>query len=104
MPVESFKGKHGHFLEENATAKCDASTAMERAEQLRQVTAEMPVQTAKGLLSVTMSLGVLPIDPQDTWSFDQVLHDVDQALYAAKAAGRNCCVAASRGLEPVEDC
>jgi diguanylate cyclase (GGDEF)-like protein len=76
-------------------SNCDAATAIERAEQLRHATAERPVRTLKGQISVTMSLGVLPIDPNSMPSFDDALHDVDQALYAAKRQGRNRCVTAS---------
>lgn len=63
--------------------------AAQRAERIRQACAEMKVEYDGQQLGVTLSLGVVsfPIhggDPQT------LLTQVDQALYAAKQAGRNC--------------
>lgn len=58
------------------------------AERLRQLVADQSVQTERGLLSVTVSVGVAGLQAEDT-SFEAVLKRADAALYKAKAAGRN---------------
>jgi diguanylate cyclase (GGDEF)-like protein len=69
---------------------CNASNAFARAEEIRNAIARLPVQTAQGPLSVTMSLGVLPAGSFGRLPVEDILHEVDVALYAAKGAGRNC--------------
>ncbi|MGA2651320.1 MAG: diguanylate cyclase [Terracidiphilus sp.] len=74
---------------------CDAESAMERAEALRRAIAAAPVTTASGSISVTMSIGVISSQKQNSASPDEVVRDADAALYAAKDAGRNCCCMAA---------
>jgi diguanylate cyclase (GGDEF)-like protein len=69
---------------------CEASHAMNRAEEIRKAVCLVPVMTAKGALPITLSLGVFPCLGQDRKSVDEILNVVDQALYAAKHGGRNC--------------
>jgi two-component system, cell cycle response regulator len=69
---------------------CDASSSASRAEQIRQAIADAPVQTAWGAIPVTMSFGVLSTRDCGLRSVEEVLHEVDAALYQAKATGRNC--------------
>lgn len=86
--------------------QCNATGAMHRAEQLRQVIAASPISTAIGQVRMTVSLGVLSSADWNNPGADLVLREVDVALYAAKAAGRNCCrlamarEAASPGTTP----
>jgi len=47
-------------------------------------------------VSVTISVGVAAMRPEHV-TVDHLIHDADVALYAAKAAGRNC-VRAGDGL------
>ncbi len=58
------------------------------AERLRQSVAETPIGTAAGPLSVTVSLGVAFAAP-DCPDLPTLLRLADEALYAAKKAGRN---------------
>lgn len=60
------------------------------AERIRENVAALRMETEKGPLSVTLSLGVAGMsrDPVDE-SIEQVVQRADQALYAAKQAGRN---------------
>jgi GGDEF domain-containing protein len=49
-----------------------------------------PFQTACGALTVTMSFGLLLSKDGVSRSVEELLFEVDAALYAAKAAGRDC--------------
>jgi diguanylate cyclase (GGDEF)-like protein len=69
---------------------CNASNAFARAEEIRYAVARHPVETARGQLWVTMSLGVLPAGNLGPLPLEDILHEVDVALYAAKESGRNC--------------
>ncbi|MGA7884399.1 MAG: diguanylate cyclase [Acidobacteriaceae bacterium] len=71
--------------------QCNASGAMTRAEQLRHIIAAAPISTAIGQVHMTVSLGVLSSGDWNHPGAELVLREVDVALYAAKAAGRNCC-------------
>jgi diguanylate cyclase (GGDEF)-like protein/PAS domain S-box-containing protein len=64
-------------------------TGYERAEHLRAKFLALNVEHHGVRLDATLSLGVASY-PQhgDTW--EKVMHSADQAMYAAKAAGRNC--------------
>jgi diguanylate cyclase (GGDEF)-like protein/PAS domain S-box-containing protein len=58
------------------------------AERLCRLIGDEPIKTEKGPVSVTVSLGVAPLDDACE-SFDALLERADQALYAAKENGRN---------------
>lgn len=60
------------------------------AERLRAVVADTPFRLPGegGVLTVTVSIGVAEIHPGD--DVDSVLRRADEALYRAKAEGRNC--------------
>ncbi len=73
---------------------CDAPRGRERAEQIRATIASRPVNTSLGPVPMTVSIGVLASSDWDNAGSEQLLHEVDAALYRAKAAGRNCVVLA----------
>ena len=54
---------------------------------LREGLAKMPIHYNDMLIGVTASFGVAPLDAD--YSVEQSLDNADQALYAAKSAGRN---------------
>ena len=66
------------------------------AERLRRVVAETPALTQTGLVRVTVSAGVAAAE--ESWDGDPegLVHAADQALYRAKAAGRDRVVVCSR--------
>lgn len=70
---------------------CGADDATSRADQLRQVIAGSPVRTARGPIPMTISIGVFIVQEWGQPTSEEVLREVDSALYASKAAGRNCC-------------
>jgi diguanylate cyclase (GGDEF)-like protein len=66
----------------------DAPTALQIAERIRQSVAEQSLVIGEHRLTVTISLGVTTTDGQPL-NLAALLHQADQALYAAKRAGRN---------------
>lgn len=69
---------------------CDPAFGLARAEKIRQTIAGQPVETSAGSVSISMSFGLLLSQEWGYISVAELLHEVDTALYAAKAAGRNC--------------
>jgi diguanylate cyclase (GGDEF)-like protein len=69
---------------------CRPDSAFGRAEEIRKTICTRPMQTDAGPLGVTMSLGVLLSRDWGQRPADELLREVDAALYAAKTAGRNC--------------
>lgn len=68
---------------------CDAVSAPGRAEEIRKAISDSPVQTSIGPFPITMSMGMHQTEKWGFRSVEELLHDVDLALYAAKAAGRD---------------
>ncbi|MGB6684269.1 MAG: diguanylate cyclase [Candidatus Acidiferrum sp.] len=69
---------------------CDPGYTAGRAEQIRRSVSTRQINTAKGPLSLTMSLGVLLSADWGPRPVEEILHEVDVALYEAKGAGRDC--------------
>lgn len=77
----------------------DFDTAKKVAERLRKTVAESPLQTPKGTINMTISIGLAHVAPghghaRDAAFFESVLNIADEALYTAKESGRNCLVVA----------
>jgi diguanylate cyclase (GGDEF)-like protein len=70
---------------------CGAQEALARADQLRHSVGESPMPTVCGPISLTISIGILPAKEWGYPRREDVLREVDVALYAAKADGRDCC-------------
>ncbi|MGA2906542.1 MAG: diguanylate cyclase [Terracidiphilus sp.] len=70
---------------------CVAEKSVDRVEEIRKAIGSSPVRTTHGRIPITMSLGVAVSSPSDTRPLEEILCEVDGALYAAKSAGRNCC-------------
>jgi diguanylate cyclase (GGDEF)-like protein/PAS domain S-box-containing protein len=79
---------------------CAATDAMARADHLRKAIAASPMPTAHGPLPMTISFGVLVAQQWGNPTSDEVLREVDAALYEAKAAGRNRCSLAVPAANP----
>ncbi len=68
----------------------DLAGALQLAEALRHAVQATPCPHASGLIGVTVSLGVCAARPHGPDCGEAPIESADQALYAAKAAGRNC--------------
>jgi diguanylate cyclase (GGDEF)-like protein len=74
---------------------CDSTQTADKADRLRRVIAQEPVDTSAGLLNITMSLGGVATKDWPSDTANQILQMADTALYHAKEAGRNRVVMAS---------
>lgn len=80
-------------------SQTSAQQAVPIAERIRTSVAAMRVQTNKGPLTVTLSIGIAEIwrEPADE-SVERVVQRADKALYSAKQTGRNRTVVFHPGL------
>jgi diguanylate cyclase (GGDEF)-like protein len=70
---------------------CNADLAKVRAEEICEAVSRRPFAIEDKLLSPTLSIGTVTSSEWSSGvSADQLLHQADQALYRAKANGRNC--------------
>jgi len=69
---------------------CDPLNLLVTAERLRRKIADQPVATSAGPVAVTISLGLAAVQADESEIDPEIfLRDADEALYAAKARGRN---------------
>jgi diguanylate cyclase (GGDEF)-like protein len=66
----------------------DRASALELAERVRRALRSTDIALDQGVLRVTASVGVAMLHPDDTEP-EQLIRRADQAMYAAKAAGRD---------------
>jgi len=66
--------------------------AMLASERLRDNIEKMKINTSEASVSITVSMGLASLDRgfDKTHTLDTLIKSADTALYAAKAAGRNC--------------
>jgi GGDEF domain-containing protein len=74
---------------------CNPAYGFARAEEIRKAVAQKPVPSSSGPVPTTMSLSLLMSQEWGCLPVEELLHEADAALYAAKAAGRNCVKVAS---------
>lgn len=70
--------------------KCDQASALARGENLRNAIGSKPIIAAGKPLQVTMSVGLVLSHEFEGLAVEEIINEADKALYAAKAAGRNC--------------
>ena len=85
-----FVGRYGGEEFMIVLNNCGLDKAIERAEELRIAISKTAIRTSRGLVPITISVGALASQEWGAIAPDEVLRRVDAALYAAKAAGRNC--------------
>jgi len=85
---EDFVARYGG--EEFVVVIPDSSlhNAEQRAERVLQALSELEIETAKGKIQITVSIGLASLSSGDTGA--SWLARADAALYEAKGAGRNC--------------
>lgn len=77
-------------------ADCDQSTALAVAERIRQAIAAQPYEDDNDTIRTSASFGIAVVQASQVNHWEQVLQQADQALYQAKADGRNrACVYAA---------
>jgi diguanylate cyclase (GGDEF)-like protein len=81
---------------------CNPAFGLARAEEIRKTIAQKPVPSSSGPVPITMSLGLLLSQEWGHRPVEELLHEADTALYAAKAAGRNCVRVASPNTSPAD--
>ena len=64
--------------------------AIEIAERFRKRVEDFSLTTEAGILKLTISLGVGTFQPGSDQALDDLIKSTDNALYVAKALGRNC--------------
>ena len=69
---------------------CNPAFALARAEEIRKAISQRPVPSSSGPVPITMSFGLLLSQEWGSRPAEELLQEADTALYAAKAAGRNC--------------
>ena len=72
--------------------KTPTSGAAIIADRIRQAIAEQAISTNVGAVNSTVSIGIATRHQDQTEHIDDLFERADKALYAAKAAGRNCIV------------
>jgi diguanylate cyclase (GGDEF)-like protein len=78
---------------------CETANVRARANQLREAIAASPIPTTCGSISMTISVGAIVAEEWGRPTSADILREVDKALYAAKAAGRNRCWLAAPSVE-----
>ena len=73
------------------TSVSDQTEAEALAETIRTEFCRVPVSTGDAIIPATVSIGVALASPIEA-NMDKLVSAADRALYAAKAAGRNCTV------------
>ena len=68
---------------------CNLKDAKNVADRLRAAFCSKPVSTTEGQFEIRISIGVMSWEGQKGWHVDSLIRAADQALYRAKAAGRN---------------
>jgi diguanylate cyclase (GGDEF)-like protein len=81
---------------------CGGSETFEKAERLRKVINEKPIETTSGPVTISISLGAVVTGDWPESTANQILQMADAALYRAKAQGRNqIAVASEADLEVI---
>lgn len=69
---------------------CNLAVAARRADEIRSLVCRDAIITTFAPVAATVSMGVTATDGGQDFTIEGLLHQADQALYAAKGDGRNC--------------
>jgi diguanylate cyclase (GGDEF)-like protein len=95
-----FIGRYGGEEFVSVLPGCDCRAALVLAERLRSRIAAEPVDYDGGRVRVTLSLGVMAWEGDESMDSEALLRAADAALYQAKRAGRDRAVLADRFPAP----
>jgi diguanylate cyclase (GGDEF)-like protein len=73
-----------------ALPEISLENAMTVADELRELVCEAPMETSRGPVKVTISVGVAHSDGNSPLSSSELMKRADEKLYEAKRGGRNC--------------
>ena len=82
---------------------CSEQHSLTLAERVRAAIANCAIQTSHSSLQITCSMGVVVSEGKEEESAESLIHRADQALYRAKARGRNCIEMASNAQQFADD-
>ncbi len=68
---------------------CNAASSLERADAIRHAVADSPVKVSGQVIPVSLSMGVAICTPTGNTNAEALIHAADEAMYQAKAGGRN---------------
>ncbi len=68
---------------------CDPAYGLSSVERLRREFDSSQVITSEGSYNITISFGVVAVEPATNYSVDEIVAAADEALYRAKDGGRN---------------
>jgi two-component system cell cycle response regulator len=88
-PYDSF-GRYGGEELLALLPNCELAGALEVAERMRACVAGTPIMTCAGEVSMTVSLGVASVGPDNPARLGDFLQGADDAMHRAKQNGRNC--------------
>ena len=69
--------------------KCRIKNVLPTVDRIRTFFEDIPLSTSVGDVAITLSLGTVSARPNPSLSMEEFIKLADQALYAAKRAGRN---------------
>jgi diguanylate cyclase (GGDEF)-like protein len=69
---------------------CGPDDVISVGERLRLALLEQPVQISRGAIELSASFGVISRAELDQVDAEALIQAADEALYQAKASGRNC--------------
>lgn len=75
---------------------CGMHGALEVAERMRSALSDLPIALRNGSVTVTASLGVAVADAGANMDIEELIRAADDALYRAKAEGRNRVIASGK--------
>src|SRR5258708_20176286 len=95
-----FVGRYGGEAFLIVLNNCNPAFALARAEQIRKTIAQTPVPSGSGPIRVSMSVGLLLSQDWGHLPAQELLPEVDAALYAPKTAGPTSSKASSPTIYP----
>jgi diguanylate cyclase (GGDEF)-like protein len=88
--VSRYGGEEFTILLENISAE----NALMVGERLRSIVEAHIFNAENQAIKVTISLGIMVVEPSEITTITDIIQKADKALYSAKSKGRNCCVLA----------